>query len=116
MASKSEIALCKNCGKPKETYYRLWCPRCEKPEKTTEEVLSLFPALRYLEESGHPGIKERVWGVLQEDDSVRNDVYYRLYFSVDQEDAAGEQHFKDLQAIKRVFEVEEDSILVLISW
>jgi len=56
--------LCKKCGKPMVMYYRVYCPRCEKPKLKTTEYYNLLECLYYVEATSHPGFTDKCWEYL----------------------------------------------------
>jgi len=112
-------SICNKCNKEKEMYYKEWCPRCDKPEVKKIESLNLIQVLRYLECNGYPGIKDRIWAYCADIYNFHNDSSFYLGFPdpdidsrIDYENGV----YDDLMTIKNSFNIEDDGILMDVSW
>lgn len=107
---------CEKCGKPMDMYYNPWCPRCDKPEIRTVQVLNFIQALRHLEAIGYYGIKDRIGEILV--DRLHNDSYIDYAFP-EEDEVDGEyltkEMFDDLMVLKNTFGLG-DSIVFEVSW
>jgi len=101
---------CKKCGREMVMYYGYWCPICNKPKIKSEPTLNLIKCLVHLEAIGYIGIRDRVWTVLC--DKIRNDSYYDLCFN----DESNGIDSRDLLLIKETWNIQDDCILMDISW
>ena len=59
--------LCEKCNQPKQMYYELFCPRCEKPKIETKQFYNLFKCMYHIEAIGNPGFKKRFWDNISDD-------------------------------------------------
>jgi hypothetical protein len=105
-----------------DSYYGLWCPRCDKPEIKTTQSLNLIKALRYIQANGRPGAYERVWEIVD----VSNDTSTTLCLKESLKDNIDDDELKpgdndyeaylDVIAIEEAFGIDFDEILWQISW
>ncbi|MFA6198847.1 MAG: hypothetical protein WC679_00320 [Bacteroidales bacterium] len=106
--------ICECCNKPKQMYYRPWCPRCEKPTIEMLPTLNLFQALYHLEAIGYTNAKKIVWNYLC-DYSNGNDTYLTFNFeSMDEEDYDSDAYIL-LKKLQEVFQIKNE-IAFFVSW
>jgi hypothetical protein len=53
--------ICEKCGSEKIMHYRLYCPKCTKPEPEINITYDLLECLYYVEAHGHPGFKDKAF-------------------------------------------------------
>lgn len=104
--------ICKKCSQEKEMYYGLWCPRCDVPEIVVTKELNFIQALEHLEAIGHKGIKGRLWEYATQFYSFSNDSLFWMHL----EKVEFEQINKDLELIKKTWDIKEDGINMNVSW
>lgn len=100
-----EQELCKICNQPKEMYYKLYCHRCEKPERETLDFYNLYRCLYHIEAIGNPGYKDRMWEKLV-DDIEGNDTH----FMVENKDEP------DFNLLFETFNITEEYMTFFVSW
>ena len=100
--------ICEKCNQPKEMYYELFCPRCDKPEIETKKFYNLFRCMYYIEANGNLGYKERLWDYIV-NDIQGNDSFIELYNN----DVDGH---KDIKLLFDIFNIKEESMTFYVSW
>jgi hypothetical protein len=104
--------VCGKCGREKSMYYRYWCKVCDRPEVETLKSLNFIQCLEHLEALGHEGIHGKVWDHFR--DEFKNDSSFTVFFP--SEDEKDEYLYSELTLIKKTWNIEEDSILMHVSW
>jgi hypothetical protein len=100
-----EKELCEKCNEPKDMYYKLWCPRCDKPQLETQEFFNFIRCVRHIEVIGNPGYKERVWNHIM--DYVQgNDSMITLT----------NDESKDIKLLFDTFDIKQESMNFFVSW
>ena len=80
---------CETCGEVLNMYYRLWCPRCEKPEAEQRPVMNLLQAMYHvdrivyneLNQNVDPPGKRAFWLMMCESNMINNDSYFSTDFA-----------------------------------
>jgi len=52
--TRKGINLCDKCGKPKEVWGGIWCPRCDVPKPRPMAVMDLLKSMRHIEAIEYP--------------------------------------------------------------
>ena len=100
--------ICSKCNQPKKMYYKLWCPRCDKPKVEDMKILNLLKCLHHIEAIGNPGYKERVWNYLS--DSIQGNESIVALYNEQTDDN------KDIKLLFDIFDIKDESMLFFVSW
>jgi hypothetical protein len=103
-----EEQLCEKCNKPKQMYYKVFCPRCDKPQLETKSFYNLFKCMYHIEAIGSPGYKQRLWENLS-DQIQGNDSFIQIY-----EEECDEN--EDIKLLFDTFDIKEESVSFYVSW
>lgn len=109
---------CPKCKQPMEMYYEPWCPRCDKPQRKTVQMLNLIQCLEHIEATNHrPGYKRRVWSLMVEyvnNDTIIPWIYLGEY--LDEYDLTPMLR-EDIDLFNDTFDIKpNDEIYMEISW
>ena len=105
---KMEKQICKKCNQPKEMYYKLFCPRCDKPQLETKSFYNLFRCMYHIEAIGYPGYKDRLWDKISEH-IHGNDSFIEIYKN---ECDVNE----DIKLLFDTFNLKDQSVSFYVSW
>jgi predicted amidophosphoribosyltransferase len=100
--------ICEKCNKPLIMYYKIYCPRCEKPEVEVLKYYNLIKCLYYIEVSWIPGFKNQFWEHLCKDYDFTNDSTIEIYND--------EHSHSTVKTLFKKMGIKKDCYLFEISW
>lgn len=118
--TRQGLNICSGCNKPKEMYYRPYCPTCEAPQLQSVQSINYMEILNYIERV-YPDIdQEELRQYMTDTYEFRNDSYFIYYINKTNKADRILNHSKGLIALEdyllSVGVKEESEVLFWVSW
>jgi hypothetical protein len=99
---------CEKCGTEKIMYYKIYCPKCTKPELEIVYRYNLLECLYHIEANDHEDFKEKFWKFFMDNYEFCNGTQIEIINDLGSDPL--------IQELFKKIEIEDEIMTFYVSW